>query len=923
MRTSLPHGLGPLLRATIFLLAASAFGLAARAQPIVTSLVPAAAPAGATVVINGSGFATTPAQNAVYFGIGRATVTAATATQLTAQVPTGASSVAPVTVTNLATRQLGSSLASATPFFTVTFAGPGLNAGSYRATSYPLGTSSIGGSALATADFNADAYPDFAVVANDKLLLLLSDGQGGYDAPLQLAAGTYPGRVQVADVDANGTPDLLISGTELLLLRNLGNGRGFASAIALDLGSPRRLDTNLFSIDVQDMNADGLPELVLTLLDLNNQTNGLSQLMELRNNGAGFDPPTVLLTDRLNGQVVADFTQDGKLDILAVAANTSGINATRLLLLARNAANTGYDAPVTLPANATVALNSRLLVADFNQDGLPDLLGMAQLPGGMDGLLELLRTATGFTVQGPFNQTNANALNFSLPQLVADLDGNGLPDVLANAGTGFAVLPGQAGGGLGQPLRYGPAGTPLVTGDFDRDGRADVATFDYTTGDVTVFRYTGALPGTNNPPTLNPLADLTIDEDAPQQTVALSGISNGGDAGQAITLTAVSSDPALIPNPTIAYFSPTTTGTLRFKPAPDAFGTCTITVTAADGQATNGTLSRSFRVTVNPVNDAPTLDPIPDVVITAINGSNVQSSVPLSGITSGAANENQLLSLSGVFTWNDPSITYGYNGRFTYTSPATTGQLDINLPFISNTPRLLGTVMVTVNDGQPTTNTLTRTFRVYYNPDGAVPNIPPSPPTLDALADVTANRALPTQLPVALTGIDDGDPTQTLPLTVTASSSDPDLVSVGPVAYASPAATGALPYTISSTRGGTATVSVVVSNGQPQNGSVRRSFRVTVPGPAVVTATAGPAGPVAFSLYPNPAPGGRFAVVSPAPGPLDVLVLDLSGREVLRRRLVPAGLPESLELPAATPPGVYLVRVRSTQGTAVRRLVVN
>lgn len=893
---------------------------AAAAQPVITALAPTAAAAGATVTITGSGFAATPAQNAVYFGIGRATVTAATASQLTVRVPAGASSVAPVTVTNLATRQLGSSLTSGTPFFTVTFAGPGLNANSYRATSYPLGTSAIGSAGLATADFNADDYPDFAVVANDKLILLLSDGQGDYNAPLQVAAGTYPGRVRVADVDANGTPDLLVSGLELVLLRNLGNGNGFASAIALDLGGSRRLDAGLFSIDVQDMNADGLPEILLTLPDLNTQTNGLSQLVELRNNGAGFDPPTVLLTDRLVGQVVADFTRDGKPDVLTIAANTAGINSTRLLLLARNAANTGYDAPVELPvSNSTYNFTGRTLVADFNGDGLPDLLNIAQLPNGTYGIVELQRTATGFTVLGPFNQNPPSALNFSLPQLVADLNGDGLPDVLANSGTTFVVLPGQAGGGLGQPLRYGPAGTPLVAGDFDRDGRTDVATFDYTTGDVTVFRYTGAGLNANNPPTLNPLADLTLDEDAPQQTIALSGISNGGEPGQAVTLTAVSSDPALVPNPTIAYFSPTSTGTLRLKPAPDAFGTCTITVTAADGQAQNGMVTRAFRVTVNPVNDAPTLDPIPDVVLTTLNGISGQFSIPLSGITSGASNETQLLTLSAAFSWNDPGVFGGYSSNISYTSPATTGRYDFIIAVNPATPRLLGTIMVTVNDGQLTNSSTTRTFRVYYNPNGPVATIPPGPPTLDVIADVTASRTLPTQLPVMLTGISGGDPSQALPLTVTAVSSDPDLVSVGTLSYTSPAATGSLPYAISSTRGGTATVSVLVSNGQPQNGSILRSFRVTVPGAAVVTAAWNPAGSPEVSLYPNPAPGGRFAVVSPVAGALDITVLDLAGREVLAQRLA-AG--QQVALPAGTAQGVYLVRMRTAQGTATRRLVV-
>jgi len=239
-----------------------------------------------------------------------------------------------------------------------------------------------------------------------------------------------------------------------------------------------------------------------------------------------------------------------------------------------------------------------------------------------------------------------------------------------------------------------------------------------------------------------------------------------------------------------------------------------------------------------------------------------------------------------------------------------------------NGPGLLGTVTATVNDGQATNNTASRTFRIFYNPGGITPGLPTTPPTLDAIADVTANRALPAQLPVALVGIDDGDPNQVLPLTVTAVSSDPALVSLGPVGYNSPAATGSLSYAISSTRGGTATVRVTVSNGQPQNGSIIRSFLVTVPAAPVVSGSRGAIGGPAVALYPNPAPGGRFTLAGVEPGPLDVAVLDLSGRVLLRRQLVAGPQPLLLELPSPVPPGVYVVRIRTAGSSVVRRLVV-
>ncbi|WP_375437032.1 FG-GAP-like repeat-containing protein [uncultured Hymenobacter sp.] len=880
------------------------------AQPIITSLAPTNAAAGATVVISGTGFATSVTQNAVYFGTARAAVTAATTTQLTVQVPVGASSITPVTVTDLTNRQVGSSLSSATPVFTLRFTGAALNANSYQVINYPVGMSRTGQSGIAAADFNADNYADFAVVADGALLLVLSDGQGGYDPAITLAAGTRPGYVKAADVDANGAADLLVGASgQLLLLRNLGNGNGFASATALNL-SGERFTTGAAtggSVDVQDMNADGLPDLVAVI------TNGAlafgEQLVELRNNGSGFNAPSVLLSGQLYGQVVADFNQDSRLDVAVIGDDFP----KSIIYIARNATNTGYAAP----ESTSIGNNGSVLfgvpqATDVNYDGRPDLLLNGRL-NGTDGIIAALRTATGFS----FTLASTNTSNSLQP--VADVDGDGLTDILVVDFNNFYVLRGLSSGGFSQPSSYGPVGSNLVTGDFNNDGRSDLAVFNLASGNLTIFRYTGAGANTNNAPTLNALSDLTLTEDDAQQNIALSGISNGGDAGQAVTLTAVSSDPSLVPNPTISYFSPTSTGTLRLRPAPNAFGTCTITVTASDGQAQNGTFSRTFQVTVGAVNDPPTLDAIPDLVLTQPTSP---ITIPLSGINSGAVNENDILSLSAIFTVT-ASVGGLNSGVFTYTSPSVSAVYQPpfsvgTAPF--STPGLIATVTITVSDGQSTNNTTSRTFRIYYNPGGVNPNQPSVAPLLDPIADVTANRALAIQTPVSLAGIGDGDPNQVLPLTVTATSSDPTLVAVGPMNYTSPDATGSLPYTISTTRGGTATISVTVNNGQSQNGSVTRSFRITVP-QVLGTSAYQPTVVKSMELYPNPAPGGHFWLKSETAGPADVTVIDVTGRVVWQRRLASLQQPQLLQFPAAAT-GMYLVRVRTATGTTTQRMAV-
>ncbi|OGG55213.1 MAG: hypothetical protein A3F84_08320 [Candidatus Handelsmanbacteria bacterium RIFCSPLOWO2_12_FULL_64_10] len=65
----------------------------------------------------------------------------------------------------------------------------------------------------------------------------------------------------------------------------------------------------------------------------------------------------------------------------------------------------------------------------------------------------------------------------------------------------------------------------------------------------------------------------------------------------------MSSNAALIPHPTVTYTSPGATGSLSYTPVANASGTATITVTVSDGV---DTITRTFTVTVNAVNDAPT-----------------------------------------------------------------------------------------------------------------------------------------------------------------------------------------------------------------------------------------------------------------------------------------------------------------------------
>ena len=94
--------------------------------------------------------------------------------------------------------------------------------------------------------------------------------------------------------------------------------------------------------------------------------------------------------------------------------------------------------------------------------------------------------------------------------------------------------------------------------------------------------------------------------------------------------------------PTVTYTDPNNpTGSLTFTPVAFTSGTATITVTVMDnGGTANGginTVQQSFTVTVLPVNQPPTLDPI-TVSHTILENNTAPVTINLTGITAGPGN---------------------------------------------------------------------------------------------------------------------------------------------------------------------------------------------------------------------------------------------------------------------------------------------
>jgi surface-anchored protein len=248
-------------------------------------------------------------------------------------------------------------------------------------------------------------------------------------------------------------------------------------------------------------------------------------------------------------------------------------------------------------------------------------------------------------------------------------------------------------------LRFTP--TANASGSSTITVRLEDAGFDgdfATTGDNAILLQTFevVVNPVNDAPTLAPLSNRIVQEDAATQTVSFAGIAAGGGEVQSLRVTATSSNSALIPHPTVNYTSPAASGTLNFTPVADQSGVATITVTVEDGGldndlstlGDNGSTSQTFVVTVNAVNDLPTLDVINPL---SINEDASEQTVGLTGISAGGG-ESQPIRVV-VSSSNTGLIP---NPTLVYQSPNSTGTLQFT-PVANKFGT--ATITVTVTDG--------------------------------------------------------------------------------------------------------------------------------------------------------------------------------------------------------------------------------
>lgn len=461
---------------------ATAYGFSYTTLPVINSFFPASGAPGSSITIRGANFNAIAANNHVYFGPVKATVSAANANSLTVTVPFGA------THDNITISTGQYSCESSIPFL-VTFPGGGAFTQEMFAGRMDLvaGGETKG---VICADFNNDGLPD--IVAANSLSRTISifrnqssAGSLSFAPKVDFDATYSPYAFAVADLDADGRLDLIclnqtVGNYKGTVFRNTSVGSSISFGPRIDFES----NFNPTNVVAADFTGDGKPDLAMS--NTNTTMSGMTFITLVVN---GSTPGNISFSNYypvfVSGQVSdnerpvsidkGDFNGDQRMDIVVGFANSFHRFVFTIL---RN--DGGSFTKVDIPLQQNLQQNTRpLSVADFDNDGRPDIVGNGEY----------------FRNTGNFTFEHLPADQMGLITDVGDLNGDGKVDYIrADAGgSTVTVFPNETTGTtihLPQGFSYGTGNQPLglhLT-DLDADGKPEIITGNLLDGRVSILK---------------------------------------------------------------------------------------------------------------------------------------------------------------------------------------------------------------------------------------------------------------------------------------------------------------------------------------------------------------------------------------------------------------------------------------------------
>lgn len=323
-----------------------------------------------------------------------------------------------------------------------------------------------GVSGLDLRDFNGDGLPDVMQVHRDtsefSVRLTQPDGRLGPPTFYAITNGFQPAAQIAVDINGDGLADMVSANMSGSITVRLGQSDGTFGPEETFLLPSDGSNGRLMAIAAGDLDNDGKVDLVSAYWDC--------RISMFKGDGTGHF--TFIRTDPLiyepRSLAVADFDQDGDLDIVGASIVTS-----LGFVIVENKGDL-FTTPQLTKKNYPLSdsyLGNNMRIVDQNGDGDPDLLfgspgGFALFLGG-PGL-----TFTQFPINNGSNDPNLASSAF----VFADLDGDGDNDIASICASNScltiqAYTNGQYITALTVPV---PATRFLATGDLDGDGFADL-----------------------------------------------------------------------------------------------------------------------------------------------------------------------------------------------------------------------------------------------------------------------------------------------------------------------------------------------------------------------------------------------------------------------------------------------------------------
>ncbi|HRE83655.1 MAG TPA: Ig-like domain-containing protein, partial [Opitutaceae bacterium] len=300
----------------------------------------------------------------------------------------------------------------------------------------------------------------------------------------------------------------------------------------------------------------------------------------------------------------------------------------------------------------------------------------------------------------------------------------------------------------------------------------------------------------NTPPTITDIPGKTIDANATTGAMPFT-IGDAETPAASLSVSAVSSNPVLVPASSIVLEGSGASRSITVVPAANQSGTATITVTVTDGLAT---ATDTFVLTVNALNTAPSISSIASRTIDA-NTSTGPLAFTIADAETAIGNLTvSVTSSNTVLVPNNRIVLGGTGGNRTVS--------------ITPAPNQIGstTLTLSVSDGNLTSNSV---FVLTVAPVATAP-------TISRLDNVEVSEGGSTG---ALPFVIGHATTAPASLRVTASSSNPTLVPVSGIVLGGADANRTVSVVPTPQKTGSAIITIEVSDGTL---SASQSFTVTV-----------------------------------------------------------------------------------------------